>query len=63
MALRATSRRETTVEDDGMGCRQIRHQRGAQLIGFEWADISTGSIKNNLSSAWVWDEDALTSSD
>jgi hypothetical protein len=33
---------------------------GAQLSGFEWADISMSSIKTNLTSPWVWDEDSFT---
>lgn len=32
----------------------------SQLAGRDWADISLGSIRDNLTSSWVFDEDAFT---
>ena len=33
---------------------------GAQIAGMDWADISWQTMKDNLTSSWVWDEDPFT---
>ncbi|HEY5936124.1 MAG TPA: DUF3943 domain-containing protein [Kofleriaceae bacterium] len=33
---------------------------GAQIYGAPWADISWQTMKDNMTSSWVWDEDPFT---